>query len=482
MNKKWIVAFLMVVHLGITAYVGLVILGGIPHIPDSAMYYRQAILLSHGKLYISDFAMHPQDAFMLMGNYERDGKVFFHYPHFWPVLIAIFIKLNIPWLLNPLLSALSLLLIFLIARKMFDENTGVVASALYCFSPFVILMAGDYMMHAATLFFLLAAFYFVLVYIASPTIWSALLAGLSLGYAFNLRPLTVIGVFAPIGIYLLISYRKRVFKWKSAWFVLGFACMFALLLGDNYIMTGAPFKIEHPIGSFINDPQSIFSFSNVQSGANHADTSLPYFSPLIFHSFIPDIILALSVIPLIVSRRRNDFLLMGIFIMLVALYMLTYAEGIHGYGPRYYYEASFAVLILAARGILWIIDQFSSRRKQVVAGFFVFLLMYDVVGLVVVLPQYKDYNFIPTKSFEQLKALDLKNSIVIIGRTWNWFEDGVTATLYDPEYKDAFFIKELENGDHLKVLQQYPEKKVYKIVNVKKDIKYLGVASNLTKS
>lgn len=463
MNK--LVVVLALIHLGIACFVNLEILGGIPHIPDSAIYYRQAILLSQGKLYVSNFAMEHRDAFTFMGHFIRDDTLFVTYPHFWPLLMSGFIKLGVPWFVNPLLSAVCLLLIFLIARKLFDEKTGIIAALLYCFSPLSILMGVDYQMHAATLFFILLAFYFVLRYFEAQKPWIAFLAGLSLGYAFALRPLTAIGVFAPIGVYLLIYYRKQVFSWRSAWFILGFGVMFALLLADNYVMTGNTLKISHPIGSFLNDPESVFSLANIQSGLNHSDTTLPFISPVIFYNFIPHLLLAIAFIPIIVLRRRQDILLLCIFLSLVGVYMLTYAEGLHGYGPRYYYESFFALFILAAQGIMWIVEQFSGARKKIVIGVLAILMIYNIYGLITILPQYRDYNYIPSDSAERLEALDLANSIVVVGKSWNWFEDGITAVFYDPEYKKSFFIREMENGEHLKVLEQYPDKKVYKIVN-----------------
>lgn len=464
MNKNWIIATLIFAHLGITFYVGSVILAGIPHMPDSAAYYRHAILLTHGKLYQSNFTMVPRDAFMLMGFFERNDIIFNMYPHFWPFLIAIFIKLHAPSLLNPLLSTLSLLLIFLIARKLFDEKTAFIAAFLYCISPFVILMAGEYMMHTAAQFFLLASFYCILRYMEENRVWVALLAGLSLGYAFALRPLTTVGVFLPVGLYCLFFYRKNVLKWKSLWFVLGFAVLFGLLFLDNHLMTGEFTKLSHPTAIY-RDSRALVSPFNIPTGLNETDSTLAFLSPIIFYSFIPHIILAFAAIPLIVSRRKQDFLCLAIFLSLVAFYAMTYTHGIHGYGPRYYFEAFFALFILAAQGVVWVANQFTGRKRQIVIGIFILLAVYNGYGLVKILPLYENYNFIRTDMYEKLKALDLENSILIIGKTWDWFEDGVTAVFYDPEYKKSFIIRELDNNNHLKVLDQYPEKKAYIIKN-----------------
>lgn len=470
MNKRWIVACLILVHFGITLYMGSVILGGVPHTADSAMYYREAIILGGGKLYLSNFTMQPREAFLLMGQYEKNDRIFIMYPHFWPFLMAIFIKLHIPTLLNPLLSALNLLLIFLIGRKLFDEKTGIIAAVLYCVSPLVIILAGEYMMHMATLFFLLASFYLLLVYVEKAKMWMCLFAGLSLGYAFALRPLTAIGVFIPIGIYLAIVYRGRIFMWRILWFILGFSVLFGLFLADNYLMTGEYTKPAHPTALF-RDERPIISSSNFHNGMNNADSMLALLSSTIFYGFIPHIILALAAIPVMVLRKKEHLLCLAIFLSLVLAYALTYTQAF-SYGPRYYFEGLFAIFILAAQGMRWVVNRFSGKRKKLAVAVFVLLLIYNVFGLVIILPKYENYNSIPTAAVEILKNIDLENSILIIGRTWNWFEDGITAVFYDPEYKKSFIIKELKNGEHLKVLDEHPEKAVYIIKNTKEIVPF----------
>jgi 4-amino-4-deoxy-L-arabinose transferase-like glycosyltransferase len=460
MNKNWLVGILMLIHLGLTFYVSSVIMAGIPHMPDSAAYYRQAILLSQGKLYQANFTMEPREAFIMMSEYFQGDNLFVRYPHFWPFLMAVFIKLGTPSLSNPFFSTLSLLLIFLISRRLFDEKTGLIAALLYCVSPIVILMASEYMMHTVTQFFLLASFYFLLKFFDSKSWHFGFLGGLSIGYAFALRPLTTAGVFLPIGLYFLFLRRKEILALRSLWLVAGFLVLMALLVADNHLLTGEYSKFGHPTAIF-RDSRALVSPSNLQTGLNMTDSTFAYLSPIIFYSFIPHIILALALIPVFFIRKKEDFLCILIFISLVGFYSMIYTHGIHGYGPRYFFESFFALFILAARGILWLVGNFTGVKRKLVVGFLVVLLLYNIYGLATILPKYKDYNFIPTETFEKLKSLDLANSIVIIGKTWDWFEDGLTSSLYDPEYKKSFFIRETDNGTHLRVLENYPERKAY---------------------
>lgn len=472
MKKFAFIIALMVIHFLIGVYFNVEILGGIPHIPDSATYYRQGIMLSKGYLYLSNFTREPVEAFMPLNSFVREGKLFFNYPHFWPALLALSIKIGVPWMVNPLLSTISLLLIFLIAVKLFNRQTANIASVIYCFSLFAILMSGDYMTHSATQMFILAGIYMLLQYFEKQTVLSALLSGFFFGYAFDLRPVTALGVAFPLFLYAVIYHRKQIFKLRSSWLVLSGFIMLALFIADNALVSGSLVKAGNPIADSDMPP---FAFSNLRYGLNQADSTLAFLSPVLFFSFIPLFVLALACIPLIVLRGKKDFLLATMFASLVVIYSFSHAMGIQGYGPRYYFEAVFALFILAARGIVWLLNQFSGARKTILAGILLLLLAYNIFWLVKILPQYEDYNWIRTEMFEKIKALDLENSIVIISGNSNWFEDGVTAALYDPDYKKSFFINRLPNNKHIAVVMENPGKNVYDIKNVRLLVELTGI-------
>lgn len=459
-KTHWLIAALCLINFSIAAYFGIVILGGIPHIPDTATYIRQAILLSHGQLYVDNFTREPREAYQPFGTFIRNDKMFFQYNHFWPALLALPIKLGVHEFLNPLLSALSLLLIFLIARKLYDETTGCIAAIIYCFSPFAILMAGDYLTHIPTQFFLLLGTYFILKYVQAPTAASALIAGFSVGYAFNLRPLTSIGVMFPVGIYLLLFYRKTIFRKISLLFLLAFILTASLFFMDNFIVMGNPFEFIHPNTA---EGKGALGLKNIIYGLNIQDAALGYLQPIIFHSFLPMLFFGIAFMPLITTRNKNDLLFFSIFLSLFAAYMLTFTSGFHGYGPRYIFEALFALYILAARGVVWITDNIRFKKTAIV--FFAILLSYNIWGTATVIPSYENYNSIFPETYAKLASLPLRESIVITKHTWNWYEDGLAATLYDPTYTNTFFIRELLNGTHNKVLKEHPDKQVYLIAS-----------------
>ena len=440
-------------------------LGSIPHIPDSAVYYRKGILLSHGQLY-AHITDGPSQAFVLLGGFIHDGKLYFHYNSFWPLLLAVPIKFGFAELLNPALSALSLLLIYHIAKRLYNQIVGYIASLFYCLSPFTIIMAGEFMMHTATQLFLLIAFYYLLDFSLNKKYYAGIFAGAAMAYALNLRPLTAIGVLSPIALYFLIFYREDFLRLKALWFFVGFIPVISLYFLDNYMGAGNVFlPLDPVILGHSTILEGILSMLHFQAGINYADSAIGFLPSIIFYGSVPMFFISLTFIPLLVYRKKEDSLLMAIFISLFVAYMLTFAMGIHGYGPRYVFEAIFALFILAARGVIWIVNKFGGAFRKVIILCFILLLLYNLSGLIEILPMYKNYNDINSDLFQELKQTDLNNSIVLIPETWNWYPDGITATLFDPSYKKVIFIKELPNNDHYEILQMNLDRKVYRIEN-----------------
>jgi hypothetical protein len=62
---------------------------------------------------------------------------------------------------------------------------------------------------------------------------------------------------------------------------------------------------------------------------------------------------ALAWVPFLLRRvGRAELLLAGVVGCLAAGHLFTRAHGLHGFGPRYYFDAFFALYLLTARGVL----------------------------------------------------------------------------------------------------------------------------------
>jgi len=454
------IGILMIAHFSLALYFGTKILGGVPHIPDSAIYYEEAILISQGSLFLTNFTKEPVDAFIPLGGTVRNQTLYFDYNHFWPALMALPVKFGIANILNPFLSALSLLLVYLIGRRMYDSKVGCIAALIYCISPITIIMAGDYMMHTATQLFLLISIYCFLRYIDNPQATPAIIAGITLAYAFALRQLTTIGIAAPLLVYALIFYRKQIMKWKSLYFFLGLLPVLALFEIDNNYFRGGLFSLAHPAAQ--STGQLLAEQLAAHFGFMYVKSTLGFVPQILFHSSFPWLTIALALVPLIILRKKEDYFLFAIFVSLVFIYALVPALGVHGYGPRYFFESFFAIFILISRAVVWILKSCKGFIRTLITLLFLGLFINNMIGLYTILPMYENYNGIHPDYIKELKKIDLPHSIILIPPFDYWRTRRYTATLWDPQYEKAVFINELPNDEHLKALDNYPNREIYR--------------------
>jgi 4-amino-4-deoxy-L-arabinose transferase-like glycosyltransferase len=174
----------------------------LPHLEDEMAYLWQAKLLASGQLTISP--PEPRRAFWqpfvvdytdpVSGESSRFGK----YTLGWPLLLSLGVLMGAPWLINTLLSGLTVALTYRLGREIFSPSVGAIAAALTAFSPMALLLNATLMGHTAALFtttlFLYACWRMVRGRRAFR--WG-LLAGLALGLTVLNRPLAGLALGIP---------------------------------------------------------------------------------------------------------------------------------------------------------------------------------------------------------------------------------------------------------------------------------------------
>jgi 4-amino-4-deoxy-L-arabinose transferase-like glycosyltransferase len=117
-------------------------------------------------------------------------------------------KIWVIWILHALLRALTAFLIFKLSLFLFQkseikEKVGLIAVALFGFSPDLILLNGMLLTETFSLFLLAASTYFLLKALEFPTGGSVLMASLWLGLAVMTRPTIFLFLLAAFIIFLL---------------------------------------------------------------------------------------------------------------------------------------------------------------------------------------------------------------------------------------------------------------------------------------
>ena len=303
----------------------------------------------------------------------NDGRVWAgRYPLGHPAIIALGMLLGNRYIITVAISILTLFLIYLITFELYnDKKTAFLALCCAAISPFFYFVSSSLLSNITTTFFLAVCMYFFLRFRHTDKtlnrILFAFISGLSLGYAFNVRPLTALGyslVFCLVAIWDITLKR---YKPLISFFIFsaGFAILFFLTLMYNKLVTGGYLNFVHTYYSIITygQPDQV-GFGTYGHTPLHALVNLSI-SIARMNSALLGFPISLIFIFLVCFFKNSfgDRLLWGIIIGFVFAYCFWFTPGVSDIGPVYYYELIIPLCILTARGILflhkWLSDHVS---------------------------------------------------------------------------------------------------------------------------
>lgn len=377
-----LVLLLCLISLAASAWVATTVFDRLPHVEDDVAFLFQAKTIASGHLLASPprLPIFFQIPFVII----RDGHWFGKYPPGYPMVLAIGVLFGQPWLLNPIVGALDVALVFLAGRRFFDAATGVLASALLVASPFFLLQSGSFMSHTVTLFWSMT---FLLLFETTRrrrSIWTGVLAGLVIGMLFISRPLTAVGIGLPFVVWVLIDSAR---DWRRLREYVPIAAAFVPfvlgMLQYNRVTTGSATRFAYelwwPYDRVGFGPSVGRGGHTVASGLMNMRYDVNQLSHYLFGwpghlSLVPMLLgLVMALGGLVwragrsLYRRRSigvndgaverrlvpevwDLLLAGMVASLIAVHIAYWTPGMM-YGPRYYFEAIGAMVLLSARGI-----------------------------------------------------------------------------------------------------------------------------------
>jgi uncharacterized membrane protein len=335
----------------------------IPRIHDNVAQLFQARLFAQGKLFAPSPPFPQFFDMMLMVN---DGRWYSQYPPGHPLMLMLGVLIGMPWIVNPLLGALTVGVIYLLGKELYDERTARLGALLACLSPFLILMSSQFMNHTSSLFF---ATLFTYGYVrsvkrpmpAGKRFFLAasslpLLTGLALGMVVLVRPYTALLVALPFA--LDAAYRVGQAKFRNLGpFVLmtfGAGIMVGLLMLYNQTTTGNPLELGyvtrygpgHGLGFGSSGWGQVYTVAKALAATS---LDLNAVNRCLFEFPIPGLFFVAFLFAT-ARARRSDFLLLGVFGSLVVGHFFYWWHDLL-FGPRWEYEAIPALLLLTARGL-----------------------------------------------------------------------------------------------------------------------------------
>jgi hypothetical protein len=325
----------------------------IPHIQDTVAQVFQARLFAHGRLFLSS---PPYPEFFDSKHVLNNGRWFCQYPPGHPAILTLGVLTGMPWLVNPVMGTLTVVVIYYLGREIYDEPTARLGTLLAAFSPFLVFMSAEFMNHSSALLFAALFMLFFARSVRARGIANPVLAGLCLGVVTDIRPFTALLIALPFALHAGYElYRMRAgASSRYALMIVAAAVVVGLMLLYNWQTTGNPllfgyvakYGTGHEIGfgrSGWGEPYTL------GQALNRTAIDLYALNRFLFEFPIPS--LAFLALFFALSRpERWDYLLLGTLVSLVGGYFFYWWHGIL-FGPRWEYEALPALVLLSARGI-----------------------------------------------------------------------------------------------------------------------------------
>jgi len=453
--------------------------GFIPGYGDSVGQYVQGKFIAAGELYGTT---PPLRRFFPAPMMVDDGKWYAQYQPLHVMLLGLGHFLDAPWLVNPVEGALTLVAIYFLTRRIFDEATARIAVLLTLGCSFMIFMSAEFMNHAtALLFTTLMALCYVEMLEALPFnrkaaySW-ALGAGLSVGAVFLTRPLTAIGVGLPFAIHAVILLRRDWRHYLTPFLIMGMAGFTCLLfdLWYNQQTTGAYFIF--PTGKYHGGSNTSAMGIKGSVSAIYALTKMQNewmrLSRQLFEWVVPStfFVVLFCLLPI---RNIYARLLLGMVASHTIVNLANqYPSG--AFGPRYMYEVTSALIILSAAGIMRIPFLLETLRmplpdRATLHGIIALpIVLLFIISFAFAWPQttwrftHNFFNNHPERYYSLLEKAE-KPALIFVGRGKNTDEKYKSVSFTNPPSDDAPVIFAIDRGDELDryLVARYPGRHNY---------------------
>jgi hypothetical protein len=314
---------------------------------DVTSYFAQARIFAAGHLAVP--SAEPREFFDAPYMFNQ-GRVFSKYPPGWPALLALGMRAHIPWIVNPLLTLLTLAALYRLGRLLYDEEIAAMATGLMAVSMHVVYHATTYFSEPASMLFATLGVLTALKAIrsSSPRAW--FLAGCCWGMLFLIRPYTAAALGVPMAIRTVWSWRRRPDVLPVVAAVIPFASLVALHLLYNRLSVGScfsfPFSLYNPHDRLGFGLRSLdVGFPLARYGISTAVGKLIRVAVMANVVFIP-IGFVFMAIALAGRRHKEDWFLFLCFVANALCYFFYFAQQ-----ERYWMPVFFTFALLAAKGI-----------------------------------------------------------------------------------------------------------------------------------
>lgn len=467
-----IVACVCVAVFGGVIHISASVFDSMPHLEDEFAYVWQAEVAARGEI----FRPSPPcpRCFLVPFVIDNNGLRFGKYPLPWPVMLSIGVRFGIRSYINPILAAVNVWLLYRLLAKIRNSRTGIIGALLISISPFFLILSSTLLSHT---FSLVLALIFMIGWLdvqktdsAIPLSIRILTCGLSMGLLVLSRPLTALGVILPFtieAIFILVG--KDTCKKRNVLLVsLIIALFIPLFFLWQFILTGDPLRNPYTfvwpydtvgfgpgIGRQPGGYQPSIAIKNARASL--------YVGMFDLFGWLNYSWLFLPLGSLVLIKNRRACLVSSTLLTVVAAYGL-YWIGSDLLGPRYYFEALPACVLLTAASFDFLLgklpsvtgfafwQRFSTWRTLIVSIILCFFIISPVLFyLPVRLPRFLNLYGASAERllpFKNANKPGIAPALIIVHITQSWTDYSALTELSNP-YFDSPLVFSLSKGKEM---------------------------------
>ncbi len=368
----WVSAWVLVSTAGIAWFV----FDGVPHIDDSIAYLFQAKTMATGALAVG--APADPEAFAVTHLVLSGDQWFSKFFPGWPALLSIGVRLGIPWVVNPLLAALTVLVTHALLRRLYSRGTANLVVCLMAVSPWFLFMSGELMSHPAALLVSMVALLCIDLQRDRRLGWPAVGAGLALGALYLIRPFDAALLGAAAALWAWGLFGKRLSLPALLTICVTSLAVASLSLVYNQVLTGDPLTTpHHQWAEVLFGPGSdVFGFGrtvgiplwrNADPLEGHGLADVVLNANKNFFLLHTDLLgwlggsLVLAGLGAATANRADRFMLL-VPAIVIGCHSFYWAPGGPDLGARYWYLILVPLLVLTVRGIAFLLQHISEAR------------------------------------------------------------------------------------------------------------------------
>jgi len=339
------------------AWISHKVFDAIPRIDDSVAAVYQAQIFANGKLL---WPVDPQfkvwfDVFGVISPIDKPGFFVSMYPPGWSVLLLPGVAIGAPWIINPILGGLLVVMISEIGREMFGEVIARVAGLFALTSPYISVVSATHLSHTPAALGVCIGWWATLRLLRTGLMRYAVIAGCAVGFTVLIRPETALLIGAVTALAVVVRYRRALELWKPMLVAIALAGSGALtLLAWQDFAVGKAGMTGHTVdmkGSekfgFGRIPQTSYVYTH-EKARKHTWDRFRELNKRMIGWPIPDWLLVLAPFFLLRGFFREFWLLGSVLALAGLYYFYWYWE--EWLVARYFFPAVPFLLVLAAKG------------------------------------------------------------------------------------------------------------------------------------